>query len=90
KASSVSNDTAHPKIAIDYTPAYEQGGGIGRYVREIVAALAKQPAVFDYRLFVSGAGALPPLPGKDFVWMPTRLTPLWLARFWLRARIPLP
>lgn len=86
----MSNDTARPKIAIDYTPAHEQGGGIGRYVREIVAALARQPAVFDYRLFVSGAGQLPALPGKNFSWKPTKLTPLWLARIWQRARIPLP
>ncbi len=77
-------------IAIDYTPAYEQGGGIGRYVRELVAALARQPAEFDYRLFVSGADQLPPLPGSNFRWCPTRISPRWLARIWGRARLPLP
>ena len=81
---------SRPQIAIDYTPAYEQGGGIGRYVREIVAALARQPAGFDYRLFVSGAVELPALPGTNFTWKPTRLTPLWLARIWQRAQVPLP
>lgn len=82
--------TRHYRIAIDYTPAYEQGGGIGRYVRELVAALARQPIQFDYRLFVSGAGDLPPLPGASFTWKPTPITPRWLARVWGRARLPLP
>lgn len=82
-----------PFITIDYTPAYEQGGGIGRYVRELVKALAhQQPDNYRYKLFVSGATspALPPLPNPDFRWQPTRLTPKWLARLWHRARIPLP
>jgi len=80
----------HSQIAIDYTPAYEQGGGIGRYVRELVAALARQPAEFDYRLFVAGAKALPPPPASNFAWKPTRLSPSWLARIWQRANVPLP
>ena len=78
------------RVAIDYTPAYEQGGGIGRYVRELVAALARQPAQFDYRLFVSGARRLPSAPGTNFTWKPTRLSPRTLARVWQRARLPLP
>ncbi len=82
--------TRHFRIAIDYTPAYEQGGGIGRYVRELVAALARQPTRYDYRLFVSGAKTLPPPPSASFTWKPTRLTPRTLARIWQRARVPLP
>lgn len=79
-------------IGIDYTPAYEQGGGIGRYVRELVAALARLDSVTDYRLFVSGAAAdaLPPIPGKNFAWRGTPITPMWFARLWHRARVPLP
>lgn len=81
-----------PTIAIDYTPAYEQGGGIGRYVRELVAALARQPQTDAYRLFMAGArrDQLPQPPGPAFTWRPTRLTPRWLARIWQRARLPLP
>jgi glycosyltransferase involved in cell wall biosynthesis len=80
-----------PFITIDYTPAYEQGGGIGRYVRELVNALAnQQPDDYRYKLFVAGGTALPPLPHPDFRWQSTRLTPKWLARIWHRARIPLP
>ncbi len=82
-------NTRH-SIAIDYTPAYEQGGGIGRYVRELVTALARQPAEFEYRLFVSGADQLPTLPGANFQWRPTRISPSWLARIWGRARLPIP
>ncbi|MCC7206559.1 MAG: glycosyltransferase family 4 protein [Anaerolineae bacterium] len=79
-------------IGIDYTPAYEQGGGIGRYVRELVAALAEYDAETPYRLFVAGANRkpLPTPPGPNFSYAPCRLTPDWLARLWHRARLPIP
>ncbi len=81
-----------PTIGIDYTPAYEQGGGIGRYVRELVTALAKQDQATTYKLFVSGANLrkMPATPGINFVWQPTRLSPIWLARLWHRAQLPFP
>lgn len=84
--------TSVAEIALDYTPAYEQGGGIGRYVRELTAALARSPSSHRYRLFVAGAAFrdLPPPPAAQFAWRPTRLTPRWLARIWHRARFPLP
>ena len=81
-------------IGIDYTPAYEQGGGIGRYVRELTAALAQTETPPDtaFSLFVSGYDAqskqLPPLPGH-FEFKTTRLSPKALARLWHRARVPL-
>lgn len=79
------------QIALDYTPAYEQGGGIGRLTREIVAALAALDSPHQYRLFVAGASApLPPPPAANFTWKPTRITPDWFARIWHRARLPLP
>lgn len=80
-----------PTIAIDYTPAYEQGGGIGRYVREMVAALALQDTETAYRLFVAGASTtrLPSPISSNFDWRPTRISPRWFARIWHRARIPL-
>lgn len=81
-----------PRIALDYTPAVEQRGGIGRYVRELAAALARSDADNEYRLFVAGAShsSLPAAPAANFSWRPTRLTPRWLARLWHRARLPLP
>ena len=80
------------RIAIDYTPAFAQSGGIGRYVRELTAALAALDAANDYRLFVSGAakGALPAAPAANLAWRPTAISPRWLARIWQRARLPLP
>lgn len=78
-------------IGIDYTPAYEQGGGIGRYVRELVGALASIDSSTNYSLFIAGASASLPSPlGNNFTWKPTRITPKWFARVWHRARIPLP
>ncbi len=79
------------RIALDYTPAKEQRGGIGRYVRELTAALARLDAENDYRLFVAGAtqASLPKALATNFTWRPTRLTPPWLARMWHRARLPL-
>lgn len=79
-------------IGIDYTAAYDQGAGIGRYVRELIRALAAQDDRTPYRLFVAGAGrsTLPPAPGPNFAWKPTRVSPLWFARLWHRARLPVP
>ncbi|MBI5959772.1 MAG: glycosyltransferase family 4 protein, partial [Chloroflexi bacterium] len=81
-----------PAIGIDYTAAYEQGAGIGRYVRELVRALAAQDTQTSYRLFVAGAArtALSSSPGPNFHWRPTRISPLWFARVWHRAQFPLP
>ncbi|NWF68802.1 MAG: glycosyltransferase family 4 protein [Chloroflexi bacterium] len=77
-------------MALDYTAAYEQGGGIGRYVRELVNALARVDQRQPYRLFVAGQRrTLPPLPGPNFSWKATRITPRWFARF-QRLRLPLP
>lgn len=80
------------EIGIDYTPAYEQGGGIGRYVRELVASLLQQPDAFHYRLLVSGAKreTLPFPATSRFSWHPNRITPQWWARIWHRARVPFP
>lgn len=79
-------------ITIDYTPAYQQGAGIGRLVRELVKALAHYDAHTPYQLFVLGAHnpQLPPEYGANFSLASTRLSVEWLARLWHRARIPLP
>src|SRR5687768_5255908 len=80
-----------PSIGIDYTPAYEQGGGIGRLVRDLAAALARLDTETDYRLFVSGASLeqLPRPLAPNFQWKPTRINPRWFARIWHRAQLPL-
>jgi glycosyltransferase involved in cell wall biosynthesis len=80
------------RIAIDYTPAHEQGAGIGRYVRELVAHLARQDDHTAYHLFVAGAKSdqLPPPPGPNFLWKATPVTRRWLIRLWYRLHFPLP
>lgn len=83
-----------PRIGIDYTPAFEQGGGIGRYVRELTAALMRnsQAADIDCALFVAGArqSQLPALGNPRFTWKPNRLTNKTWLRLWHRASLPLP
>lgn len=80
------------RIGIDYTPAYEQGGGIGRLTRDLVTALAKLDPETRYKLFVSGAkkSELPPKIAPNFQWKPIPLSPKWLARIWHRTKLPLP
>ncbi len=80
------------RIALDYTPALQQTGGIGRYARELTGALAAIDQSNAYRLFAAGAsiGNLPAPPGANFIWKPTRLTSKWLARLWHRLGLPLP
>lgn len=79
-------------IAIDYTAALTQGGGIGRYTRELIAALAAEDSRTPYLLFAAGQqiDSLPAPPGPNFTWKPTRLGTEWLARIWHRARAPIP
>jgi glycosyltransferase involved in cell wall biosynthesis len=59
-----------------------------------VAALARHDPETPYRLFVAGVGPgvkpLPPPPGPNFTWAPSRLSPTWFARLWHRAQIPIP
>jgi glycosyltransferase involved in cell wall biosynthesis len=79
-------------IGIDFTAAAEQGGGIGRYTRELITALGQEDTDTEYRLFVAGFGKseLPPPPGKNFEWRSTHITAEWFARIWHRARLPIP
>jgi glycosyltransferase involved in cell wall biosynthesis len=79
-------------IAIDYTPALMQGGGIGRYTRELIAALAEQDQTTAYLLFVAGQTPenLPPRPGPNFTWTPARWSPAWFARIWHRLHVHVP
>jgi len=81
-------------IGIDYTPAYEQGGGIGRLVRQQTAALLQLDTQIHYRLLITGfrPNIQPTLQQAiaPFQIRTTRFTPKTLARIWQRARLPLP
>lgn len=82
-----------PVIGIDVTAAMNQGGGIGRYTRELVRALVeKKDDGFTYRLFSARppAGANPIPAGANTTYQPTFLSEQWLYRLWYRLRLPLP
>lgn len=88
-------EPAGRRIGLDMSAAVTQGGGIGRYNRELVRALAGAPGPFQYRLFsVKPTAALPvadPIPKHpQFTYRQLPLTGQWLYRFWYRLRLPLP
>jgi glycosyltransferase involved in cell wall biosynthesis len=76
-----------PRVGIDYTAAVQQRAGIGRYVRELVAALLRLDAQLEYRFFAASPTPLPDLPFR------VKRLPFhdrWLMRVWHRTRAPLP
>jgi glycosyltransferase involved in cell wall biosynthesis len=80
------------RVGFDATSAVRQGGGIGRYTRELLRALAAADSLSNYRLFFASRShphPLPPLPSNFHV-TPLPLDDIWLVRVWYRARLPLP
>jgi len=82
-------------IGIDATAALTQGGGIGRYTRELVHALVAAAPDNRYTLFSARPPATLPVPDSlpvapHVVHRPAPLDERWLYRLWYRARIPLP
>lgn len=82
-------------VGIDVTSAVTQGGGIGRYTRELVRAVVAQGDDLKYRLFSARPPAeLPvpdPIPRAPHVrYCPAPLSDRWLYRLWYRLRLPLP
>lgn len=82
------------RIGFDATPAVRQGGGIGRYTRELLQALYAADTTSHYRLFFASRSPLPhPLPAPRPANFHARQLPfddVWFARIWHRARLPLP
>lgn len=90
------------RIAIDYTAAARQGGGIGRYARELITAILRAPNPHTFTLLTATAGlgerwsreqarlreVAPDLARLKFRALP--LTDDWMARLWQRLRLPLP
>ena len=84
------------RIGIDVTSALSQGGGIGRYTRELVRALVAQDSQYQFRLFSAKISSpypvTEPLPAATNR-VTHHMAPLserWLYRIWYRARLPLP
>jgi len=81
-------------IGIDATAALTQGGGIGRYTRELVRAVVAEAPGYNYALFTARPPAAPVVPGPLPVAPNVRHRPApvderWLYRLWYRARLPL-
>ena len=81
------------RIGLDVTAAVSQGGGIGRYVRELLRALTVLDTENEYSLFFASKDisteVLPALPG-NFRARRIPFHDIWLARVWHRLRAPLP
>ena len=86
---------AKRRIGIDVTSALTQGGGIGRYTRELVRALVSLDKSNDYQLFSARIQDQPPVPNplpqaSNVTYHQAPLSERWLYRLWYRARLPLP
>jgi glycosyltransferase involved in cell wall biosynthesis len=81
------------RIGIDYTAAVRQGGGIGRYTRNLIRTLVELDSENCYKLMVAGGwgegDGLGPWPANVDV----RSVPLsdrWVHLLWQRLRLPIP
>ena len=82
------------RVGFDATPAVRQGGGIGRYTRELLRALAAIDSATQYRLFYASPPraprySLPALP-PNFRARRVPVDDIWFARVWQRAQLPVP
>lgn len=83
------------RIGIDVTAAITQGGGIGRYTRELIQALVYVDPDNEYHFF--SAKRPKSLPVKKLVpsasnvhYHPAPIGERWLYRIWYRLRLGLP
>ena len=82
-------------IGFDATAALTQGGGIGRYTRELIHALVAEAPGQRYTLFSARPPAVLPVPhslpvAPQVTHRPAPVDERWLYRLWYRAGIPLP
>lgn len=87
-------DSTNPRIGIDITSALAQGGGIGRYTRELVNAVTRSGTEFSFTLFSarqpqrSNAHKIFSLTNNvNFKEIP--ISEQWLYRIWYKLRIPI-
>ncbi|MEM9776293.1 MAG: glycosyltransferase family 1 protein [Chloroflexota bacterium] len=85
------------RVGIDVTSALTQGGGIGRYTRELIDALSQTQfdTEFDITFFSAKLPAVTPvqnpLPTHPSIQhKPAPIDEKWLYRIWYRLRLPLP
>lgn len=83
------------RIGIDLTAAITQGGGIGRYTRELIHALIALDQRNEYRFFSAKPPAQTPVSNPipvapNVQYRSALLDERWLYRLWYRLRLPLP
>ncbi|HEX6383539.1 MAG TPA: glycosyltransferase family 1 protein [Anaerolineae bacterium] len=83
------------RIGIDVTAAVTQGGGIGRYTRELVHALVSIDEENVYRFFSARQPSVLPVPNPipsapNTQFRRAPFNERWLYRLWYRLRLPLP
>jgi glycosyltransferase involved in cell wall biosynthesis len=81
------------RIGIDYTAAVRQGGGIGRYTRNLIRALAELDRDTQYTLFAAGGwGEGDGLGGwpDNYRVRSVPLSDRWTTILWQRLRLPVP
>lgn len=78
------------RVAIDYTAAVRQGGGIGRYTRGLVHALAARPTSDEYVLLVAGPGSDPELNVSAFQIRNLPIDERCASIVWHRSGLPFP
>lgn len=84
-----------PRIGFDATAAFTQGGGIGRYTRELLKALLESNQAYRFRIFSAAPSHEIAVPQSDFSGPQAQLrllplSPKWLYRIWYRLRLPVP
>jgi glycosyltransferase involved in cell wall biosynthesis len=81
------------RIGIDYTAAVRQGGGIGRYTRNLIRTLTELNEKNQYKLLVAGGWGQGDGQGRwpDNVRICSLpLSDRWLNILWQRLRLPVP
>ncbi len=83
------------RIAVDYTAGVRQHGGVGRYARSLVGALAASLAELDakHELTLLWAGPSRVAPPGDLPGTRSRRLPFperWMTVLWQHLRLPLP
>jgi glycosyltransferase involved in cell wall biosynthesis len=83
------------RIGIDVTSALTQGGGIGRYTRELIRALVSINSADELHLFSARIPDSKPLSESlpsavNVAYHPAPLSERWLYRLWYRVRLPVP
>jgi glycosyltransferase involved in cell wall biosynthesis len=88
------------RVGIDYTAAARQRAGIGRYTRELVAALFRMESAHRYTLFAATGGLKTgdwrleienlQSPVSNLQLRAIPITDDWLHRLWQRLRLPIP